>query len=514
MSPNTVICNFFAIFVNIPQIQSLVNSFFRYILIFVCATISCTINALPAAADTPPVASDIRQMLSLASAKNQRVEIDFPMTVVFRHDKYVYVTDHYEGATLLYGDNHYHAGNVIPSGWIAICTPVNGRTQYSGAFPTSTSNAAYSIPVVATVTAEDVNRVVKLSGVSFYETTPASPKQHFTGILSSGEQLTFTNFFSLTPMSAGRYDLTVAVGVKDGEPDLYPLEYTITGTLRDRAEAPVFSPANCSFNDYVMVSISSPTPGATIYYTIDEPAPDDSSDIYTHQIKVMTTCTIRAIACAPGMMPSEVTESYYYESHDTPPQDRDHYTLFNFTEEETLQAMGAEAPDYGETLPVQNTLLFSDLVSLTCRQADSDQLPEIVHNTDGLSLSLKEGNTISFSTMKSNKYVFKIRQITFITENPDRILYNDIPVANGVWTSDSDNDPHVLTFDVADKVNLHVIEVVYTQTTGIVSPASDDDEDEEEKYYTISGIQVAKPGNGIYIVKKGDKTKKYMPKNN
>lgn len=485
---------------------------FTYIFLLICLTVGIPMAALPASADTPPAASDIRQMLALASAKNQRVEVRFQMTVVYRQDKYVYVTDRNGGATLLYGENNYNAGNIIPAGWTAVCTPVNGRTQYSGIFPVSTANGPYTIPTLTTVTPEDVNRVIKLSGVSFYEKTPPSPKQHFTGLMPNGEQLNFTNFFSLEPMTAGVYNLTVAVSLNDGLPELYPLEYKITGALLDRVEPPVFSPANHTFTDYVMVSITSPTPGANIYYTIDGPAPDDSSDVYTHQIKVMSTCVIKAIACSPGMIPSEVIESYYIESHEAPPQNRERIALFNFTEEESLKSMGAETPEFGSTEPVQNTVLYSDFVGLVCREADGEENPEIVNGPNGLSLSLKRGNKLTFSTMKSSKYVFGIRQITFITETPGYILFNNLPLSDGVWSSElPGGDTHTLSFDMTDDLNIDVIEVVYSQTTGMTSPMPDD-EDEKERYFTISGIEVSGPGKGIYIVKKGHKVGKYMPK--
>ena len=55
-----------------------------------------------------------------------------------------------------------------------------------------------------------------------------------------------------------------------------------------------------ALNGAVVVTLSSPTPGATIYYTVDGSAPTTSSPIYEAPFLVASNLTVNAIASAPG----------------------------------------------------------------------------------------------------------------------------------------------------------------------------------------------------------------------
>jgi len=60
-----------------------------------------------------------------------------------------------------------------------------------------------------------------------------------------------------------------------------------------------------------MVSISSASAGATIYYTTDGSTPTTSSTLYTGPILVLVPSTIKAIAVVPGWSPSTVATATY-----------------------------------------------------------------------------------------------------------------------------------------------------------------------------------------------------------
>jgi len=75
--------------------------------------------------------------------------------------------------------------------------------------------------------------------------------------------------------------------------------------------APQFSPGAAKYSTEQVVTISDPTPGATIYYTTDGSTPSTSSTKYTTPITVSSTETINAIAVATGYVTSPVASATY-----------------------------------------------------------------------------------------------------------------------------------------------------------------------------------------------------------
>jgi hypothetical protein len=74
---------------------------------------------------------------------------------------------------------------------------------------------------------------------------------------------------------------------------------------------PVFAPPPGTFNAPQAVTITTGTPGAKIYFTIDHTNPTQNSAVYTAPIDVNTMTEIRAIASAPGCQPSNVVSALY-----------------------------------------------------------------------------------------------------------------------------------------------------------------------------------------------------------
>ena len=78
-----------------------------------------------------------------------------------------------------------------------------------------------------------------------------------------------------------------------------------------RVQTPVASPGGTTFNSQLTVTLSSPTPDAVIYYTVNGSNPDSSSSKYTGGIPVIGTTTIKAIAYKSGFTKSEVMSEVY-----------------------------------------------------------------------------------------------------------------------------------------------------------------------------------------------------------
>ena len=73
-----------------------------------------------------------------------------------------------------------------------------------------------------------------------------------------------------------------------------------------------FNPAAGTYYDKVDVTLSTPTPNSTIFYTLDGSVPDSSTaSLYTSPITINDTTTIKAIAYSSNMVVSDITEAAY-----------------------------------------------------------------------------------------------------------------------------------------------------------------------------------------------------------
>ncbi|GIQ62468.1 hypothetical protein PACILC2_10360 [Paenibacillus cisolokensis] len=79
----------------------------------------------------------------------------------------------------------------------------------------------------------------------------------------------------------------------------------------EQVSKPVASPAGGAVPAGTMVTLSTTTEGATVYYTTDGSMPSRSSMEYTAPIEVTGGMTLKAIAVKDGMLDSEVLEEQY-----------------------------------------------------------------------------------------------------------------------------------------------------------------------------------------------------------
>lgn len=171
-------------------------------------------------------AKSVAELIAMCPAKNDKALVNFPLTVVYKNDRSCYVVDAKGDATLLFNNNPYNVGDVIPAGWTATYSPFNGLPEFTmSATPAATSTAAVEYAKVNTVSDADVNKVVILTGVTFEEATLGT-KDNFDGELSDGSTLAFRNNFIIASVPAGKYDVKVAVALFNGALQVYPIEYT------------------------------------------------------------------------------------------------------------------------------------------------------------------------------------------------------------------------------------------------------------------------------------------------
>jgi hypothetical protein len=100
----------------------------------------------------------------------------------------------------------------------------------------------------------------------------------------------------------------------NGEVDVYGLfnEAPFAGT-------PVISPNGGPFGGILNVTLTSATPSAAIYYTLDGTVPTPASTLYTGPIAIHSDLTIRAIAGGDGFIQSAVSSASFTSLGQTPP---------------------------------------------------------------------------------------------------------------------------------------------------------------------------------------------------
>ena len=126
-----------------------------------------------------------------------------------------------------------------------------------------------------------------------------------------------TQGVSVNPPIPGAGDTTGFLTLAT-EWDVYPQDttsYLGSHTFTPGAQvaaAPVLTPAGGIYYSTVNVTMSTTTPGATIYYTTDGSTPGDTNGLtYTAPLAISATTTVKAIAYATGYTPSSVTTEAY-----------------------------------------------------------------------------------------------------------------------------------------------------------------------------------------------------------
>ena len=120
--------------------------------------------------------------------------------------------------------------------------------------------------------------------------TPSTASPIYNGPIGVAQSTTITAF----AVASGMVSSAAATAV-----------YTL------QAAQPVFSPAGGSYLVPQFVTISSSSPGTTIYYTTDGTMPTAQSARYTDPVLIVRTTTLRAIAVRSGWSQSGVATGSY-----------------------------------------------------------------------------------------------------------------------------------------------------------------------------------------------------------
>jgi hypothetical protein len=131
-------------------------------------------------------------------------------------------------------------------------------------------------------------------GASIYYTTDGSPPSSGTTLYTGSLWVATDATVSAIAYAPGHVASEVATAIFNIVPST-------------PAATPVITPGGGRFAAAQTVSITSSTPGATVYYTTDGRWPTSGSTPYTGTFQVSSSANVNAIAYAPGFLPSAVS---------------------------------------------------------------------------------------------------------------------------------------------------------------------------------------------------------------
>jgi len=170
----------------------------------------------------------------------------------------------------------------------------SGSSQSQTAMPTF-SPAAGTYLGTQTVSLAD-----STSGASIFYTTDGSTPATSAG----GSTVKYTG-----PITVAATQTIKAIATASGY--AASTVASATYTIQSQVAAPTFAPAGGSYSSAQTVTLSSATPGASIYYTLDGSTPTTSSSLYSAPVTIGTTTTVKAIAAKSGFVTSSVSTAVY-----------------------------------------------------------------------------------------------------------------------------------------------------------------------------------------------------------
>ena len=171
------------------------------------------------------------------------------------------------------------------------------------------------------------------------------------------------------------------------------------------AAAPSISPNGGAFSTGQSVTISSTTPSAAIFYTLDGSTPTPSSNEYVGPITISTDTTLKAIASAPGYLQSIVSTAVFnFTSQTAPVNFSPAGGSFGSAQTVTLSDADTSAKIYyttdGSTPSASSTLYTGPIqvtVSKTIKAIAIDPALQNSNVTSAAYIIQVGGNTINFA---------------------------------------------------------------------------------------------------------------------
>jgi len=160
--------------------------------------------------------------------------------------------------------------------------------------------------------------------------------------------------------------LSAGTNADDSQWVVYPAQtFNMLGSHTaplDVVNAPVFTPVAGDYTAEVLVTIATTTPGAAIYYTLDNSTPTNASTLYSAPFTLAETKTVKAIAMKDGFVASAMTTAEYTITIPVVYED-------GITVSETALEFVTE---FGVECPVQSYILYMQAVDMAIVEVTGD----------------------------------------------------------------------------------------------------------------------------------------------
>lgn len=282
----------------------------------------------------------------------------------------------------------------------------------------------------------------------------------------------------------------------------------------ETVEAPVFSHESGQLISGSVVTISSSTPGASVYYTLDGETPTVESILYTDEgIEILTDVTIKAFAVKEGMNDSPVSEV----SYTIKPENSD-------DNGESFMIVFSDGGNEGTLITADN---FTNRCSDGADIASFGSAERVYFGATGLKFGSAKGNGTLVLNINDN-YQRNVKSVKVMAKCygndaasininglGDKTLTSDLEeYVFMVGTSNSGIYPReeagaLKTLTIESEKRMYVKSISFDVPTGV--DAIETNEDFEKEYYNLQGIRVSNPVAGqIYICRQGNKTSKVL----
>lgn len=486
----------------------------------------------------PPFVSENFAGLSDLTGDTE-VEISGNVTGVYQNGQNLYVQDNVGNGMLLYGSTSetIENGDVIAgfSGTYTVYKNLPEVKNYTLGEITKGGEPVQPVEItVADVSKdENLNKYVVLKGVEI-----VGASGNYT-VNSGDESVALYNKFNIEIEDGEGRDIVGVVSKFNENYQLYPI--TIEGgVVMETVATPTFNPASGELEANAEITISCETEGATIYYTTDKTDPTPESTEYTGPLTFTEDVTIKAIAIKEGMLDSEVAEATYTLYNSEAPEST--IVTFDFTDPANF---GIAEEDFVVDPSATNNKQYS-----LCEKGGNRTFTvgvidmEVSCNTNVTTLPRYywTGTTSSYDirlyansalTLKSNKEGVTIKSIEFtVSGNNNKNWTGNIDYdpdtfnsSTHIWNGSSETtesspvrveqstpSEFIMTLN-AEKGNngkaffTKVVANILVPT-GVSSIS--EDTDAPEVYYNLQGVRVANPDHGLFIVVKGNQTRKIL----